>query len=263
MSNVDTLAVGARADNSLMSALWDAVERLVGLWVSDYRKSAETRLYDADDLTQAAYIALYDAVQGYDPDKSGFNTYLHYHVRVRFAEVSGRRGAKQRPELYAASLDVPLAEDNDTTRLESLEDPDAHYAYEDLIECLGNRQDYDLLMIEVDKLPAAQREVIRLNVCEGRSSSDTAAVLGCSAEDVRRDKAKAIRAVQSTKTARRIRRERYSWRRVSWTEFRSTHTSEQEAWILWLEERGALDLGYRAGNDGEGGFDHVTDETRS
>lgn len=180
-----------------------------------------------------------DAVAGYDTEAgTEFTTYLFFHVRRRFAEVSGHRGAKCRPEVYAGSLDVPLDEDTSTTRLEVLEDSAAHLAYDDIIEREANRQAYTALMGEVNKLPENQHKAIRLNVCEGLPIKDTAAVMGCIPERARQLKVTAVNAIRRTKTYRRLVPD---FRPVSLSRFRCSFTSEQEEYVLWKEEQGFYD----------------------
>lgn len=113
--DVSLLACKAKDNPALMLPLWDAVRRLVGLWASKYYghiKENGTGAFEIDDLVQSGYLALVDAVAGYNPENEAgaeFTTYLRFEVRRQFAKVTGHYGTKKRPEHYSTSLEMPLA----------------------------------------------------------------------------------------------------------------------------------------------------------
>lgn len=235
MSNVDTLAFEARVDDAFMLTLWEAVERLVRLWASRYHTSGVTRLYDADDLTQAAYLALHDAVQGYDSTQASFTTYLHLHIRRRFAEVSGHRGTKHRPELCAVSLDVPLAEDETIMLADAIPDPDAERMFDCVTERIQNDQLHAALEECLSRLPQTHADMLRARYYDERTLSSIAAERGIKVETVRQTVSKALRTMHRAPIRKRL-DGFYEARHVGLREFRSTHTSAPEAWLLRREE---------------------------
>lgn len=247
--DVSALAVQAKDDPALMLPLWESVERLVRSWAYQYTNrnyGNDTRSWETDDLIQAGYLALVDAVEKYDPDSEAkFTTYLHFHIRNHFARVLGIRTEKQRKlremEAGALRLDAPLKDDTDTTRADLLADPNGDFAGM-MIEQEALRCDITALMAEIDKLPDNERLALLLTEWKGHATKAAAAVMGLSQEEVHSEKKKAIRKVRYSKAGRLIAQERYHTRHVTLTSFKTTWTSEVEAHILWLEGRGLLDL---------------------
>lgn len=120
-----SLAEQSKLDRSYMESLWWVTERLIRHWAFRFVKTEETRLYDVDDLTQAGYLALEDAVVGFSSEKGSFSTYLGYCVRKRFREVAGIHSTKRRPEIWANSLNAPFSDDTETAWIDQLADPDS------------------------------------------------------------------------------------------------------------------------------------------
>lgn len=236
--DVSVLAVQAKDDPTLMLPLWEAVERLIGMWAYKYTRRGQeqgSRLFDIDDLKQAGYIALVDAVAGYEPrPDAGFATYLCFHVRHHFAEVAGIRGTKRRPEIGCFSLDAPLREDTETTRVEMLADPAADFA-DDVIDREASCQDCAALLVEVDRLPDEQRQALMLTSWDGLTYIDAAGVMGTDAEQVRQQKRNAVSAVRYSKIGRLIARERYAVHRVGLRRFKTSFVSEVEKHVEWLD----------------------------
>ena len=241
------MAIRAKENTALMATLWDAVERLIGFWARRYISEGTdrgTRLYEADDLIQASYLALVDAVDAYDPDKGELTTILRFYVQTAFAEVSGRRGSKLRPEIYAASLDAPLYDDNDTTRGDMLTNTAADFT-EDIIEREAIRQDCAAIRAEIDKLPDKQRMALMLTEWDDKTLKEAAETIGVnSIERVRQLKRDAARNVRRTRAGELIAKE-YKIRRVSISEFKRTGISEVEWAVFYADyqERLTRDLG--------------------
>lgn len=208
-TTVTELAVSAKTDPAHLEPLWLAVHRLIIFWAKRYPRPANGCSYDVDDLVQSGYLALVDAVQGYDPDKGKFTVYLRYFVRLHFADVAGVRTSKQRPENHATSLDAPLAGDGDTTRKELLEDTTAHYVYDDFVDRESARQDCAGLMVEVDKLSELMKQAVMLTVWEDMPFNAAADVMGVPADCVQQQRNKALRALMNTRAGRIVTRNHY------------------------------------------------------
>ena len=230
MNEVSQLAVMAKDDATLMEALWLTVERLILFWVNRYYPKAGTRLYDADDLIQAGFLAVCDAVQTYDPAQGmEFTSYLRFAVSTHFRAVMGTRGAKQRPEVSAMSLDELIsAEDGDGSRLELLPDPTAELAYTRAVEDIAAAQDVAQLMPIIDRLPDDQRRALMLTGYKGITCGEAAEAVGCSPARLQTLRNRAKRAVRYSKPGRRIARERLIYRHVTLAEWKRTGTSSVE-----------------------------------
>ncbi len=185
-----------------------------------------------------------DALETFDPERGSFSTHLNFHVRDHFAAVAGRRGSRQRPELYAASLDELIGEDQDTRRLDTLADPGAEYA-DDVIERESLRRDCAALMVEIGHLPDRQRQALLLTAWSGLTLEHAAEVIGsASRERVRQLRNQAAKKIRHTSAARRMERD-YKHVPIKHTglkRFKETHTSSVERAILWLEEHGYLTI---------------------
>jgi len=218
------LAVLAKTDKAYLETLWLAVYRLIILWARRYYRV--NHLYDTEDLIQAGFLALNDAFQTYNPQRAAFTTHLRFYVRRRFNEVAGR--------LETCSLDEPLGE---VCRLDFLADKEAHFAYDGIIGNLDNRQAYDTIIAEMEKLPLEQRQAITLHICEGRTMQDTAAAMGCTASRARQHEHNGLRKLRSFKEVRLI---SLDFQHVPLRRFKQTHTSAVEEMILWHERQGVI-----------------------
>lgn len=235
MSNaVTTIAIAAKDDASQLETLWNAVKRLIVLWARKYHSQQNSRLYDIENLIQSGYLALFYAVRRYDPNKCvEFSSYLHYHIRRCFAEVSGHRGTKLRPELYADSLDEELSGDNDLTKFDILPDPTAHLAYDDAIERVASKQAFELLLPEIEKLEEQQRKTIISIFFEDMTYKQIAKNMNISVECVRKQRDKAISMLRKSRVVSRLAND---FLYVSLTRFKVTHTSSVEEVILRAEQ---------------------------
>ena len=232
MNEVSQLAIRAKGDASLVEALWLSVERFIRVWVNRYHPRTGTRLYDADDLTQAGFLAVCDAVRDYDETQGmEFVGFLCFSIRRRFREVMGTRGTKVRPEVGAVSLDVPLDEADGATRLDML--ADTGDALDATVERLAASQDVSALLPVIDALPDEQRRALLLTVWDGLTVIQAAQMMNATPERVQGYKGNALRTVRNSMAARRIRKERAPFRHVTLAEFRHTGTSSVE-WAVGL-----------------------------
>lgn len=242
---VTALAVNAKTNKACMLPLWEAVERLIGSWAFRYHRNGETRLFDADDLLQAGYLALVDAVSGYDlKDGAEFTTYLHYHIRTRFAEVIGRRGIKKRPEYCAASLDEPLADDTDTSRLDMLTDPDATTAFERVEDSLFNEQLHSALEECLLRLPQEQSDMLRERYYDQKTVKVMAEARGVEQHIIRQKVGSALNSMGCGDNRRQLKEYREeitsrTLRRGGHYTFATTGYSSVEWAVEHLIERGA------------------------
>lgn len=89
-----------------------------------------------EDLLQSAFLALLEAVEGYDPSAGAFLTWYGLKLKAAFTEATGQRTKHQRedPMCTALSLDAPLTDDagDPFTLADTLEDPAALEPLEDI-----------------------------------------------------------------------------------------------------------------------------------
>jgi RNA polymerase sigma factor (sigma-70 family) len=192
------------SDTETLYTLWQSVEKLIRMWARRYMKTTETRLYDIDDLMQAGFLAVYDAAHSHDPGKGAFSTYLKYHIRRRFAEVAGHRGTKRRPELYATSLDEPLTDDYDATRLDAITDPEAVDGFENVIERVYTNQLSKTLDDCLATLTPEQAETLRALYYRELTRKEAAVEQDADVDTIRRTEYKALQKMRWGKNFTRL-----------------------------------------------------------
>lgn len=170
--------------------LWDAVRRFVKIKASDYARRGTVPL---DDLLQAGFLAMVDAVEKYDPEReqANFLSVLSYTLKNRFAEEAGVKTTRRDALQYADSLDAPaVAWDEDSgPAVDTIPDDRAALAftgveYTDFLEYCRR-----VISVALDTLPAKYAALLRMHYLEGRSLEDTARLCGLSCTQAASDTA--------------------------------------------------------------------------
>lgn len=129
-----------------------------------------------EDLIQICYFAMLEAVRAYNPEKGyKFTTYINYHFRNAMREAVGQRGAEKQNVLNdCTSLDIPIDEDEEITRLELVEDSEAYAAFDrsDTAQTLDKLR--ILLNEAIDYLPPTHAEILRLRYFGGVTYTEIA-----------------------------------------------------------------------------------------
>lgn len=131
MSNEELVGLIQSGERDRLMELWQQVRRMAlkeaGRWAA-YRSNG----VELEDLAQAGFIALMRAADSFDPTAGcRFSTWYYPVMKDEFQRAAGRRTEKQRrdPLHSAASLDIPVGEDEDSTTLgELVPDPAAEAA---------------------------------------------------------------------------------------------------------------------------------------
>ena len=153
--------------------LWEVVRRFIDKKANlFYSRRGNNFRIELEDLRQAGFIAMLDAVDVFDPDKGGnFLGTLDLTLKKRFAEVAGIRSSKRDPIQYSDSTNVARFDDDpDGETLEDfIEDPRGEYAF-----CIVEHSDYieyvhRLLDAAIDRLTPHQQEYIRRHYWEGQT----------------------------------------------------------------------------------------------
>ena len=176
-----TLQIQA-GENRYYEELWDGVKGFVITQASAYRRYFPDSTIDLDDLAQGGYLALVDAVRGFDPQAGGtFLTVLSYHLRKVWRDMYGLRGKRDALN-DCISLDEPLSDDGDTTRLDLLPDDRAELAFEESEDQIFREQLRAFLDKALDAAPHG--DVIRRRYFQGQTGKAIAAELGVSVSRV-------------------------------------------------------------------------------
>ena len=139
---------------------------------------------DIEDLTQAAFIAVLDAAERYEPDKCAFITVLSTALKTAFSEVYGVRTKKRDPLNNALSLDRPLNDDTDDTALDFLPDADSAEPFEAIEAEIFTQQLHSLLEKALDTISEKQAAAVRRYYLDGEEQKDIAASVGCSTANI-------------------------------------------------------------------------------
>lgn len=168
----------------LMPELWEQVQRLVGVFARRYfgKLPPEVqRRTSVDDLEQAGYCGFAKAVDGFDADGGySFSRCLWLHCLNEFRRELGIRTSKRDASMFAASLDVPLGDDEEGAAwVDSI--PDTRpLADEIATESVYHAELHKALEQALARLSVKRRNYIRFRFYDGLTLEETAALCGCS-----------------------------------------------------------------------------------
>ena len=209
-------------------------ERLASYWAGRYSWILERRNdLDREDLQQAAFLGILEARKAYKEERGGEVTLAGFYARKEIRALLGIRNGKLPPTLE--SLDEPINEETDDTRLDLLADETLPEADAALLE----EERRQTVRDAVERLKPDQRAVVKLRFFQGKTYQQTADEM-----NVTRDRVTTI--FQNAR--RNLRRDRYLKALaevnrstpyllgVGVTRFNSTFTSAVEELVL-LRER--------------------------
>ena len=157
---------------------------------------------------QSGYLALVKAVETYKPDDGAFSTWLSYHLKNNFAEVTGYRTQRgqNEPLNNSFSLDKTVDDESDGTSFgELVPDPKAEAAMLSIEDRLWQEQLHEALETAMAELPKESAEILRLRHYRGLTLAETGEVCGTTAEYVRQTESKAICNLRKPKISRKLR----------------------------------------------------------
>lgn len=223
MSN-EELALRIQAGEwALMAELWRQVQRLAVKLILRYAPDYTRRgnIVDLDDMTQAAYIAVHEAVQDYREDKPfRFVSYLSYHVRNEAAALLGFRTAKRRIE--AVSLDTPVGNGGDAELADLIPDTTAAAALDDVIEREYRRELRAVLDDCLQELPPEQEQTIRARFFAHLSLEEIGRGYGMDAAWARKQEDRAMRSLRKPRILQRLRQFKHG---IGGNEYRTSFQS--------------------------------------
>lgn len=129
-----------------------------------------------DDLIQAGFLALMDAVKAFDPGR-GYKllAWIKYPLKNRWRELLGLRGQRRDPLNHAGSLDRPLSDDDpDSTVIDTIPSQEAQERLEEAEDTVWREQVRGTLDHCMTRIDPRQAEVIRGRYYQG----DTLSVIG-------------------------------------------------------------------------------------
>lgn len=158
MSNEELATIIQAGERAHILTLWEQVRRFAFRQSKRWYLALGSRAgMEMEDFQQVAFLALLDALEGWDAGAGSFLTWYGLRLKSAFAEATGQRTqkAKRDPLQAAISLDAPLTDtEGDPIALEDvIEDQQAAQA----LDRIG---DWDALHKAVGDLPEAQRAAV-------------------------------------------------------------------------------------------------------
>ena len=165
---------------------------------------------EPEDFEQVAFLALLDALEGWEPGKWSFLTVYGTTLKAAFAAATGQRTQRDKrdPLQTCVSLDVSVAEsEGDALPLaDVLQDPEAETAFEDVDERDRRQRLQHALHQALQTLPETQRRAVVLRYFCGCTVEGTAARMGTTRAAASAAEQKALRLLRHPGISRELRR---------------------------------------------------------
>jgi RNA polymerase sigma factor, sigma-70 family len=191
-----------------VAVLWDSLYRFTYQQTYRFHTSCADRCNRAgvtfNDLIQHAYIIMYNAVQLYKSDTYKFITYYGKSLQYGYLQLISYRKAK--PLNNCTSLDKPLDDEEGSTLVNVVPDPDGETDIDNVIESEYQRELYRDVQLVLDMLPELERNVIRERFWNNSAVTDISAAYGVEIKEVRYTEAKALRILRSMKSMQVLRK---------------------------------------------------------
>lgn len=197
---------------------------------------------DLDDLVNSGFLAMVAAVESYQPENGAFSTWLMYHLKTAFAEVTGYRTRRSRndPIQYAVSLSTPLSDEGEAGELiDVIPDPGGVAGLDGVEEQEYRRQLCQAMDEVLSKLPGDLQDVTVRRYLEGLTQEQTAAQMGSTRSKVMRREQEAMRALRKPSNLDRLRPFLYFdyYLGTGIASFRSSGLSVQERYLIRKERQ--------------------------
>lgn len=197
--------------------------------------------FDDEDLTQCGYIALCEAVRGYQAEKGNFLGYLLFYLKTEFAKCAGCRTKAQAaaPLNHAISLDAPAYKDSEgeTTIGDTIPADDP--GFEAVEDAIYREQVAGIMREALDSLPERQRKAIEAYYLDGKTYCDIGEafeVSATSAEWITKDGLKRIRTGKHAPAlSELLYGQRNLYRHTGMTAYRDSGCSSPEWELIWKE----------------------------
>ena len=164
--STDQIAAMVQAGQADRLELWEAVRRFAYGRAYRWTRAAEGRGgVTVDDLMQAAFLALVEALETWDPEAGAFLTIYALKLRAAFTEATGQRTQRDKldPLDHALSLEAHLtdSESGDTFTLSDIiEDPAAEASFVDVEERDRLDRLHRAMCAALGTLPEVQRAAV-------------------------------------------------------------------------------------------------------
>lgn len=207
-------------------------------WAGAWAKRAD---FDADDLTQAGYIALFEAVKAFQADRGNFLSLLAFHLKTEFSKVAGcyTQAQLKQPLNNAISLDSPAYNDegNETTIGDTI--PCEEPGFEEVEEAMQKAHIAEVVREAVNSLPEKQCRAVDAHYLQGQTYGDIASLFNVSpayiAQLVNQGLHKLRKGRYAPTLSELLWGRRDFYRHTGYTAWKETGCSVQEWSVLWKE----------------------------
>lgn len=205
------IAAAVQAGQADRLELWEAVRRFAHDRAYRWCRAMDGRAgMVLEDYIQVAFLALLDALEGWDPAAGAFLTWYGLKLKGAFTEAVGMRTQRDKrdPIHHALSLDAPFMDSESGESLtfaDILEDPAASEEIAEIAE--RDFQDRRRMAVRraVDSLQEQQRQAVVLRYCYGLSLDQTAARMGTTRAMASAAEHKGLRLLRHPKNSRELR----------------------------------------------------------
>ncbi len=216
MTNEEMAVRVQKGDFGFDALLWEHVEKLARLMARRYYTRSKITCIRAgvqlEDLEQAAYLAMMDAVKGFKLESGyKFTTYLRRQALNRWGRMLDiRTGQKSFDPLNrCVSLETPISTEDDSITLEdAIPDREAEQAIEDSLERVYNEQLHAVMESCLATLEDMEADTIRGRFYNGETFKEIAVRRGCTIDQARKMEANGLRGLRHPKNSKRLK----AWR---------------------------------------------------
>ena len=107
MTNEELVLLIKNGDRAYYAELWEQVRLYVKARAKFFYKNGVNFIRcEIDDLIQAGYLAMVDAVETYDPERASFITHFTFYLRTAFIDTAIGCTAKKRNDPLFSALDL-------------------------------------------------------------------------------------------------------------------------------------------------------------
>lgn len=177
--DTNQIAAAVKGGQADVLTLWAAVRRFAYRQGNRWYLALGSRAgMEPEDFQQAAFLALLDALEGWEPGAGAFLTWYGLQLKAAFTAATGRRTSKRDPLQSCASLETPIAEGDALTLGDVLPDPAAEQAIADIAERDRRQRLRRALYLALQTLPEAQRRAVVGRYLYGRKTDARACSAG-------------------------------------------------------------------------------------
>ena len=176
---LERLVIEAKADAGVMAVLWEAVKGFIRAQaIRRMTLSGGAGGVEIDDLCQAGYIALVEAVQQFDPERenSAFLPLLVLSLKSAFGEAQGIRTSRRDALQFAVSIDAQGTDDGDDglTIADRVQDPAAQADFDAADDAIFQDQLKKAMQTALDRLSPVRRAIIKSRYYSGLTLKEIA-----------------------------------------------------------------------------------------